>query len=504
MSASIARPRGSGWMHADARRGLSAILASGGRGLLGSVLALYLLAAGLTIWNPVPVIDNWMWLLWVTFFAWALLFARVVVVAATLRRMRAPGALRTLWLALAMAFIVGVVLPSGVLALAVGEQFVRAVAILTCAAMWGLALAMVPGRIAYGMMFAPIVFMNLLDGLLRKGLVAVLNLLPPNAFLWIASAVAGAVAWLCARGYLNTGGDETRAAWREPWVSSLMRNTMQAGSAGARGGWVANADVAQTYRNTPEWLSRINRAAAFGVAHRSPVLALRTWLGSPYAPLHPRDRIRQLLYLGGMLLVYPVLMIGVLDAGAGWKSFVGIGTGFAGPMLAFMLVLMFPLVLQQRRLRASAEYADLALLPALGDARSNLLRAVAGPVMVFAIGLVVLCVVSLFAVAGPWRSTSMGIVLAVVALVVMVASGCMRALAGQALGLAWNLPKLLTLLALMVVTFALQVPKFAPLLPANAMLLANVSWLLAISIYGAFGWQAWRRYRALPHPFLQD
>ena len=72
------------------------------------------------------------------------------------------------------------------------------------------------------------------------------------------------------------------------------------------------------------------------------------------------------------------------------------------------------------------------------------------------------------------------------------------------LGLAWNLPQLLTLLALMVITFALQVPKFAPLLPANAMLLANVGWLLAISTYGAFGWQAWRRYRALPHPFLQD
>ena len=438
MSASIARPRGSGWMHADARRGLSAILASGGRELIGAIIALYLLAAGLTVampaWDPEPIHDNWIWWFWATFFAWTFLVARVVVVAASLQRMRVPGALRTLRLALAMAFIVGVLFPAGMLALSSDMHLVRALAFLTFAATWGLAMAMLPAGITFVLLFAPFFLMKALDDRLDNQLIAQFLLLPPNAFLWIASGVFAVVAWLCARSHLGAAPEESRAAWRQPYVAYVMRNTMQWAGAGARGGWVANADVAQTYRNSPEWLSGIKETAAFGVAHRSPVVALRAWLGSPYAPLHPRDRFRQFLYLGGMLLIYPVVMIGVLDAGAGWKSFVGLGTGFAGPMLAFMLVLMFPLVLQQRRLRASAEYADLALLPALGDAGSNLLRAVAGPVIVYAIGLVVLCVVSLLAVAGPWRATSMGIVLAVVALVVMVASGCMRALAARCWG----------------------------------------------------------------------
>ncbi len=502
MSAGIATPRGTGWMHRDARLGVSMILASAERWIVWGALALYLLGMAAPWLGSSSGARDGVLLFIAAFFAWMLLFSRPLATAWRMEELRVPGATRSLRMALAAALALGVVLPAGVLALGAGMPFLEALGWLFWASMTGLAMAWMPGRIVWGFCFLPMLVLFGLDMPMTADVIARLRAVPPWAWLWLLALVFAALAWICARTLLASARGDALPAWRQPLV--LWWAQQQAQATGSRGGWITRTDMAQAYGNTPEWLTRINGASAFGAAHRDPVTVLRAWLGSPYAPLHLRDRLRQLGIVAGSLLLYPVLMVGVLGERASWQGFIAIGGGFATFMLVFLFAFMFPAALVQRRVRASAEYADLALLPGLGDARRYLPRAVAGPLLAFMAGMAVFAALVLLAVAGEAGVSYAHVALALVGIGVMVTASCLRALAGQTVGMGWSVAQVVLMLVLLVAGLAGLVPKLAKLLPPTAMDAAQAGWWLAIVAYAAFGWRAWRRYRALPHPFLQE
>ncbi len=487
-------------MHADARRGVSAILASCERWLVWAALALYMLGVAAP-WVVNSVAGRTGTLLFVAAFcAWLLVFSRPLATAWQMEAMRMPGALRTLHLALSAAASFGIIFPGAVFALGAGWPMLDGMALAAAAGMLGLAIAWMPGRIAWALGFAPALLMSAADEATRQAVFGALDALPLQVKCWSAAMVAGGVAWASASSCLAYARRDALPAWRRPmpiWWTQQRTQTL-----GARKGWVANVDMAQHYAAMPAWVLGINRAAAFGVARRGPVLALRTWLGSPFTPLHSRDRVRQLVIVFGSLLIYPLLMLGIFGQDANWTHFLSLGGGFALAFLAMLFVLVFPLALLQRRMRASAEFADLALLPGLGDARAHLLRAIGKPLLASAALLGVLAAMLVWLGNNP--SGHVGIVLGLLAFVAMATAGSLRALAGLSIGPLWSAGVIVVQLLMMVTLSALQIPKLAPLLPAATATWFHAGAPLVIMIYGVVGWIAWRRYRDLPHPFLQD
>lgn len=236
-----------------------------------------------------------------------------------------------------------------------------------------------------------------------------------------------------------------------------------------------------------------------GYGPRTPVGAMRAWLGSPFAPMRAWYRARQLAIVVGALALFPLLMADG-SAQALRISSLAWAAGFGGLMLA----LVFPARLAGMARRPAGEFAELALLPGFGapdGARRTLLQAIAWPTGVAFGGLFAL-VVGLALYAGVGTTGIAWLCVALGGCVLASALGCLRPLAGRPLGWAWFACGLMAAIPLLVVTgFAAVLAHRnggSGLVPWVALAWAAVYAFLGQRAYAAWGW-----FKARPHPFLQ-
>ena len=179
----------------------------------------------------------------------------------------------------------------------------------------------------------------------------------------------------------------------------------------------------------------------------------------------------------------------------------GLAGGLGGGGL--VLVSMYGWRLEQLRRRPAAEMAEFGLLPGWGDAaqaRRTLLFAAARPIAHAALWATVI-LAALCMVLGVGITGMAWLLVAVIGMCLLAMLACLRPLSGQAMLPAW-------IFVLIAVAMAMLV--------ATTLVVTRPDWSAAIAEWLAGGWlalylacgiglaQAWRRYRARPHPFVLD
>jgi hypothetical protein len=417
-----------------------------------------------------------------TFFAWAGWFSRLLLLQLQARAARIPGLQRDVVATLAWMALATVLLPALALELA-GVDVVFAAAGLACIALAGLLFALLPRGIAALAGFTPMLSKVL-------GLDAVTTTWPATTTLpLLAVALALLVAW---RWHAIVRGGEALVAtsWRQPLLFAIAQR-------GSFWGGRDLADARVQIAIKPRWMLRVGGIEQAGPLR--PVQAMRIWLGTPFTALTWRQRLGHLaLMLVVGVLCWRMLLHDRHDAAGAWTMAQCFGLFIGGAIL----VATFAMRLQALYLRHSGELSELALLPGWGDAghlRRTLLQAVAQP-MGAAFALVLLVVAGVGIAAGDDAARMALLLLSTVTVALLGAMLCLRALAGIALRPWGNWLLLLVGVALSGST-AVALDSDASPAWQQGMLLA---WLLVALACGAGLLQAWWRFQARPHPFLQS
>ena len=307
-------------------------------------------------------------------YLWAFLMSVLLLVSIDARQLRLPGVCRAVEWSLCFYGLLGVIVPTAILApMGAPASLVALLVALAMAA--GLAFVLLPRYVAMVIGFVPTLAIGLQHAIfvpsardprfIGWGLCVLVVLLLVDVWRW--------------RRLLRTG-------WNgESGFSSAMVMQFRRQGAGALGHWggLGRQGGSSQIRQRPDWQQA--RVDLRGVGPQTPVLALRTALGGWYMPQSWSSYVRQAApVLLPLLLFLPVMAI--MQAGEAhgdvWrKVWMSIGVGVVGWLGIFgglLLVVMTPLVLRQRWKRVNAELPLLALLPGLGDAvglRRHLLRA---------------------------------------------------------------------------------------------------------------------------------
>jgi hypothetical protein len=413
-----------------------------------------------------------------TFFAWAGWFGRLVLLQRSWRATLMPGGAAGIASALGLASSATILLPA------------------LASAAWGAPFLLVlSGFVA--MAAAGVLFV-----LLPRGLLPIAGLLPmalnaagvPRLIVHggatvLVPAITALLLLACAWRWraVLLGGSGRAGDWSQPFMLAIGER----GSFWRASGW---RDPQAQLAARPRWMQPGRDLGDAGPAR--PVRAMRTWLGSPFAPLSARQWCLQAI---GWVLVAAVAWGWIANARHPGDAralilvmmvFVGAGMVIAAPALR----------LQAFKRAAGAELAELALLPGWHGAaatRRVLLAAIAGPTGLSLAGtLVVVIGVATWLHEDAQRFAIVLVALAAIA--VGGAAACLRALAGLSFGAPGRWLAILGACLLFVLTtsaFEHQVPR--------RWLLATGALWCALAVGSALALRsAWVRWQAQPHPFL--
>lgn len=423
---------------------------------------------------------------------WALWFARLVLLHIDAREGRLPTLARDLPIALVVALIASVLLPALLLTNFADVPVVLALQLLTVCALAGLGLALLPVGVCSLLGFTPLALSLInraLTAQLGPGFWSGLGLHPFRFSLsWLLFALSLFAIWRW-RATVSAG----KAAFASPWSRPLMAQR------GPLIGMTGGDGTATLWRaHMPDWLWPSGKAIA---GPGQPLHAMRSWLGTPFAPLHARQLVLQLVLGAGMLLV---MALGVTSDSGSKLSQSGIVGGIVGGVSAgvAMLVSMYAWRLEQLRRSVASELAELTLLPGWGDAthaRRTLLSAVTySPLRASAVVSALLFGSALLAGLGP--STLLLLGASIVLLALVMAMACLRPLAGQPL-MHW-FPITIIVLAMLLSMVSLFIYGTSPERSPGPGLFLGFA-LLSMATVAAL-WDSWGRFTARAHPFLQD
>lgn len=426
---------------------------------------------------------------------WAVWCSRLLLLRMEAQAWRMPALPAAIPVALLHVLLATVAVPAALLVLLAGAEPLIAASCLVLAAMTALFAAMLPRWFYLAMCFAPFAWLVLSSLAIRIwGLdalkVDVSTLFAPWQLPWLAVIATLAAAWRWRA--IVRGAGTPRSPWRQPAVLASHASVWP-GAAGA-------PDAGQWQAWMLDWLWPAGQASHAGPER--PLRAMRTILGTPFAPLTRGQAATQLGF--GVLAMAALALMASTDMDhEKLRSVVngGLAGGLGGG--GMVLVGMYGWRLEQLRQRPAGEMAEFALLPGWGDAakaRRTLLLAIARPMALAAIWataiLAALCVAIGVGVAGmAW------LLVAVVGLCLLAMLACLRPLSGQAMLPLW-------MFALIAIAMAMLV--------ATTLVATRPDWSAAAADWLAGGWlalclacstglaQAWRRYRARPHPFVLD
>lgn len=414
---------------------------------------------------------------------WGLWLSRLLLLHVESRLARMPGVGAAIGGTLALAGLATVVLP-GLLLAAAGVRPGLAVCALALAAGAGVLVATLP-RIVYLLLcFAPMLLM-LLEMLWERLPPSYRFMVPWQPGLddlgWLLPPLLGLAAWRWLA-LVRQAGQPARSLW---WQPAITANP----GAGSGTGWVSGAVNAQL----PDWLWPAGQTAGAGPAR--PVRTMRALMGTPFAPLSGGQILVQLGFGG---LAFAFLLLDALGDGGNAGGLAGGVIGGGGVMIA-----MYGQRLDTMYRKRAAETVELALLPGFGPAsvqRASLLRAVSyGPALATAAVLALLLAMGVLTGIGPGK---LGLLLmAPFGIALMTAIGCLRPLAG----LRMDGTRMLLLagpgmlLAMVTILYAIRAEGGG----ATARVLVLL-WVLGYVAGGAALAAIWRRFRARPHPFVQD
>ena len=426
---------------------------------------------------------------------WALWCSRLLLLRMEAQAWRMPALSAAIPVALLHVLLATVAVPAVLLVLLAGAEPLFTVSCLALAAMAGLFAAMLPRWFYLAMCFAPLAWLVVSSLAIRmRGLDAlqldVSTLFATWQLPWLALLATLAAAWRW-RAIVRDAG-KLRSQWRQP---AVLASRAGASSCGAD-----MTDPGQWQARALDWLWPAGRASEAGPER--PLRAMRTILGTPFAPLTRPQVATQL----GMAVLAMAALALIATTGLDHEKLHSVlNGGLAGGLGGggMVLVSMYGWRLEQLRRRPAGEMAEFALLPGWGDAvkaRRTLLHAAARPMAYAALWvttiLAVICVALGIGVAGmAW------LLVAITGTCLLAMLACLRPLSGQAMLPPWMF---------ILVAVALS------LLVASTLVATRPDWSAAIAGWLAGGWfalylacgigllQAWRRYRARPHPFLQE
>lgn len=481
-----------GLLYPDARRALALLAACGERGLRRLLLVVYagavLAAVAGYLWLPkpdkAPVLALAVLAL-AAAFVWMLWCSRIALVVIDARASRMPGLHRDALAALVLAFAATVALPMLVLTVA-GANAGLAFGALACAALLGLLFALLPGWVA--------MLVGVTPALTQHVELPVLDLFTPShlMLLALATALAAVLRW---RAITRNAEHMARPSLMRPMVLGLGRQP----SFGD--GMFKHGDFNRQLATIPAWMLEIGRVAGFGP--RTPITAMRAWLGAPFAPLAWPQRLRQLTLVLGSSALFPLVVGTITDKpGALWAAVLASIAVFGG----LTLTMQFPLRLVALTQRHAGELAELALLPGWGGAdraRGTLLRAVAWPPAVGFAGLLAMLLIAAPLSGGIDRVGYTLMLVITFGLVLMTAVASLRPLAGKSVSLVWLLALLLVGLPLMIVSVFAVSARYRAIGGVDGLRGLFTAWAVIYAFLGVGAVSAWRRFRVRPHPFLQ-
>ena len=397
------------------------------------------------------------------------------------RALRMPSIVGPVLSALLLLFIATVLVPAALLRLH-GGDFMLFSALLACAAFAALLWTLLPRALA----FVPsiVLIFGHLDRLVPR-------LRPHDPYVTtVAWALALLLAALAAWRWLNLQRQESGPlTWGSPVFMSLrqqMRVQVDARNVNAN---IPLTDLFSGLRAT---------GSVDGLGPQRPVIAMRAWLGSLFAPQNWRQRATGL----GIQLAYLLVMILLITRlGEAKEIYLLLGLFVSG-----MLGMTFQLRLRFLYQRHGGELSELALLPGWGDAqhaRRILLSAVFRPLAVGLFGLWLLVVLLAFRL--DVRAAAYLIILCVI---FGVASNwlafCLRALAGLPGSFLVVLPLVSFALALLFTGYALLTADSGNAFHAGTLWKVVVAWLVVVALMCLLALHAYRRFVARPHPFLAE
>ena len=426
---------------------------------------------------------------------WAVWCARLLLLRMEAQAWRMPALTAAIPVALLHVLLATVAVPVALLVLLAGADPLFAASCLMLAAMAALFAAMLPRWFYLAACFVPLAWLVLSSFAIRFWGLDALKVDVSTWFAswqlpWLAMLATLAAAWRW-RAIVGDAGT-SRSPWRQP--------TVLASQAGASSGGADMTDPNQWQAWMLDWLWPAGQARHAGP--ESPQRAMRTILGTPFAPL---TRSQVATQSGVVVLALAALALMVTTDLDHEKLRSVLSGGLAGGLGGggMVLVGMYGWRLEQLRRRPAAEMTEFALLPGWGDAaqaRRTLLLAAVRPMAHAALWatavLAVLCAVLGVGIAG-----MVWLLVAVIGMCLLAMLACLRPLSGQAMLPPW-------MFALVAVALSLLV--------ATTLVATRPDWSAAIADWLAGGWVAFylacgiglaharRRYRARPHPFVLD
>lgn len=478
------------WTHPDTGRALAILGAAAGPAARITSTAIYLLflGGGITVWQIARIPQKGALAIVLlgaigAAVIWALWFSRVAAVQIAGRSLRMPRIDANTGWALALAFVLTVLLPAALAGWAGVDPRIAYGGVIA-GALAGALLMLLPGMVVVGAM--TVAGWSVM-------VVAVLPIeweritsLQVDADLfyrlpWLAAGLAVAAVWSWGVALGERAGSKT----------GMGRSTVRGLAAGAESPEHHSAHI-----ELPDWVWPAGQIEPQGPAR--PVRAMGAWLGTPFASL---SRSQLLIQLGAAgLIVVLIVACQLRDDALGLPIMtVLLATGVV------MTVLQSGVRLDTVRRQRSAQWSELALLPGWGNAamaRVTLLRAVAAPTTAMAGGLLVL-LLGLVAWRGGGFVGALLVTLAMCAVWLASLVTCLRPLAGKRLGSLWMIALCLTGIGVPMLTM------FAGL-SSERLQMNGLGWFafgsagcLAVAFLSISGVASWRQFQAQPHPFVE-
>ncbi|MGN6113481.1 MAG: hypothetical protein ACTHOC_10880 [Luteimonas sp.] len=412
-----------------------------------------------------------------TIFVWAGWFVRLLLLQREMRLALLPGGDAAVASALALAVAATVALPAALVATR-GMPWWQALSAMAILAGGGALVPLLPRGIIPVIALLPMGFDAVGAG--RVAIARSEAILPAAAAMLLL-----ACAWRW-RAVLR-GGTGRLGEWSQPYVLAVGER----GSLWRTSAW---SDPSAQLAARPRWMRA--KPPLAGVGPANPVPAMRTWLGGPFS-----------LLSGRMVAAQAATWLFIAAIGWRWIATSRRAADAGGMMLASAIIvggvtlaLAPALRLQAFKRAASGEMAELALLPGWGAApaaRRLLLAAVARP-MARTLAATVLVTIGAAAWLHEDALRFAIVIVALCAVAATAAAACLRALAGQSLGVTGRWLAGLVGVLLLILTTTAMGGRVMPAWLATTM----AAWS-ALALWSVIASRAaWSRWHADPHPFV--